>query len=87
MKDAYTIIKHPLATEKAVRLMEAENKLIFIVDKKATKPEIKKAIEDMFKVKVKKVRTLIDMKGRKKAYLTLSPETPAIDVATQLGLI
>lgn len=87
MKDPYSIVKHPLATEKAVRLMESENKLIFIVDKKAKKPEIKKAVEELFKVKVKKVTTLIDTKGRKKAYLKLSPETPAIDIATQMGMI
>ena len=87
MKDAYHIIKHPLATEKAVRLMESENKLIFIVDKKATKPEIKKAIEHLFNVKVQKVNTLIDTTGRKKAYLKFSAETPAIDIATQIGII
>ncbi len=39
------IIKYPLATEKSIRLMESENKLIFVVDKKATKSDIKKAIE------------------------------------------
>jgi len=87
MKDPYTIIKNPLATEKAVRLMEAENKLIFIVDKKATRTEVKKAIEELFKVKVEKVNTLIDTKGRKKAYTKLSMETPAIDIATQMGII
>lgn len=86
MKDAYDIIKNPLMTEKAVRLMESENKLIFIVDKKAKKPEIKKAMEEIFKVKVLKVNTLI-LKGKKKAYIKLSPETPAIDIATQLGLM
>ncbi|MBL7100868.1 MAG: 50S ribosomal protein L23 [Nanoarchaeota archaeon] len=87
MKDPYAIVKHPLATEKAVRLMESENKLIFIVDRKSTKPEIKKAVEELFKVKVEKVNTLIDIKGRKKAYLRLSPETPAIDIATQMGMM
>lgn len=87
MKDAYQIVKHPLATEKAVRLMESENKLIFIVDKKATKPEIKKAVEHLFNVKVLKVNTLIDTAGRKKAYLKFSAETPAIDIATEMGII
>jgi len=87
MKDPYSVVEHPLATEKAVRLMEAENKLIFIVDKKATKAEIKKAVEELFKVKIEKVNTLIDTKGRKKAYLKLSTETPAIDIATQMGMI
>ncbi len=85
--DPYKIIKNPLATEKAVRLMETENKLIFIVSMKSTKKQIKKAIEEMFKVKVIKVNTLITPKGTKKAYISLSIDTPAIDVATQLGLM
>lgn len=85
--DPYQILKHPLATEKAVRIMEVENKLIFIVSRTSTKPQIKKAIEEVFKVKVLKVNTLISCKGLKKAYILLSAETPAIDVATQLGLM
>ena len=87
MKDHYRIIKNPISTEKAVKLMESQNKLIFIVDKKTKKPEIKNAIQSLFKVKVLKVNTLILPTGEKKAYVKLSPENPAIDVATQLGLI
>ena len=45
--DPYKIIKCPLSTEKSIRLMEKENKLIFVVDLKANKPEIKKAIEEL----------------------------------------
>ena len=85
--DPYKIIKHPVSTEKAVRLMESENKLTFIVDRKSKKPEIKKALEELFKIKVNKINTLILPSGKKKAYVKLSLETPAIDVATQLGLI
>lgn len=81
------VIKYPLSTEKSIRLMESENKLVFIVDSKANKPEIKKAVEDMFNVKVIQVRTLNDFKGRKKAYVKFSAETPAIDLATKLGLM
>jgi large subunit ribosomal protein L23 len=81
------IIKYPLSTEKSIRLMEAENKLIFVVDMKAKKPEIKEAIEKTFKVKVVKVNTLITPKGQKRAYVRLSPETPALDIATDLGLM
>ncbi|MFC1727836.1 50S ribosomal protein L23 [Nanoarchaeota archaeon] len=81
------IIKHPLSTEKSIRLMESENKLIFVVDKKATKREIRQAIEETFKVKVTKVNTFISPKGDKRAYIQFSDETPAIDVATQLGLM
>jgi large subunit ribosomal protein L23 len=81
------VIKYPLATEKSIRLMESENKLIFVVDKKAKSDEIKKAIEDTFKTKVSKVNTLINSKGEKRAYVKFSDETPAIDIATQLGLM
>ena len=81
------IIKYPLSTEKAIRLMESENKLVFVVDKKATKQEIKKAIEDTFNVKVEQISTINDFKGRKKAYVRFSSETPAIDLATRLGLM
>ena len=81
------IIKFPLATEKSIRLMESENKLIFVVDKKAKSSEIKKVIEETFKVKVSKVNTLINSKGQKRAYVKFSDETPAIDIATKLGMI
>ena len=81
------IIKYPLATEKSIRLMESENKLIFAVQKKAKSAEIKKAIEELFKVKVTKVNTIITPKGEKRAYIKFSDETPAIDIATQLGLM
>ena len=87
MKDYYTIVKHPLSTEKALRIMESENKLVFIVEKRANKADIKAALEKLFKVKVLKINTLLTPKGKKKAYVRLAPETPAIDVATQLGLI
>lgn len=84
---AHDVIKYPLSTEKSIRLMEMENKLIFVVDRKANKREIKNAVEELFKVKVVKVNTLIDHEGKKRAYVKISPETPAIDIATQLGLM
>jgi len=81
------IIKYPLATEKAVRLMETENKLTLIVDKQCTKAEIKKSVEKMFNVKVLKVTVANMQDNRKKTYVKLSIDTPAIDVATKLGLM
>lgn len=81
------IIKNPLATEKSIRLMESENKLIFLVDKNASKDDIKKQIEELFKVKIVSVNTLVTNDGKKRAYVKFSNETPAIDVATQLGMI
>ncbi|HLC73642.1 MAG TPA: 50S ribosomal protein L23 [Candidatus Nanoarchaeia archaeon] len=85
--DPYRIIRYPLATEKSVRTMEMENKLILIVHLKSNKQQIKEAVEQAFSVKVVKVNTLITSTGLKKAYVKLSTDTPAIDVATQLGLI
>ena len=83
------IILYPLATEKSIRLMESENKLVFVVDSKANKIQVREEIEKEFKFKVKvvNIRTMIDTKGRKKAYVKFSAETPAMDVATKLGLM
>ncbi len=85
--DAYNVVKFPVSTEKNVRLMEAENKLLFVVERRTTKSDVKRAIEVMFKVKVVKVNTYFGADGQKRAYVTFSAETPAIDVATNLGLI
>ena len=76
----------PIATEKAVMKIEAENILTFQVDKRMSKEKIKKEIEEMFKVKVDKVRTLI--RGNKKyVYAKLNKKDLAIDVATKLGMM
>lgn len=81
------VIKNPLSTEKSIRLMESENKMVFTVDRMATKDEVKKAIEEVFKAKVESVRTYVNAKGQKRAYVRFSAETPAIDIATNLGLM
>ena len=76
----------PVVTEKAVMMIEAQNVLTFRLNKDKTKDEIKKEIEDIFKVKIERVRTLI--RGNKKyAYVKLNKNFPAIDIATKLGLM
>lgn len=85
--DLHQVIKTPLATEKAVKLMENENKLLFEVDIKATKEMIKKSVEALYKVKVKKVNTVITNLAKKRAYVTLAKESKAADVITQTGLM
>ena len=80
-------IKYPLSTEKSLRLMESENMLVFVVDRKATKKEIAQELERLFKVKVQNINLMTSPRGLKKAYITLSKETPALDVATQLGMM
>ena len=76
----------PIVTEKAVMMIEAQNVLTFETEKKITKEQIKKEIENLFKVKVGSVRTLVK-KNRKYAYIKLKKEFPAIDIATKLGII
>jgi large subunit ribosomal protein L23 len=76
----------PIVTEKAVMLIESQNVLEFETEKEKTKTEIKQEIERLFKVKVDKVRTIVQ--GNKKyVYVKLKKEFPAIDIASKLGLI
>ncbi len=91
----YDIIKSPATTEKAT-LASEHNQVVFNVALRATKPEIKKAVEGLFGVKVKAVNTLVRkgkqrrFKGQlallsdvKKAYVTLE-EGQRLDVTTGL---
>lgn len=75
-----------MATEKAIMKIESENVLTFLVEQKTTKQEIKKEIEDLFKVKVDKIRTQI-RNNQKTAYVKLNKKDLAIDLATKLGLM
>lgn len=80
------MIKNPLPTEKAVRLMESENTMVFIVESEANKKVIAEQVEKMFNVKVDKVR-VVNYGSVKKAYVKLKPESNALDIATELGMI
>ncbi|MHA1298289.1 MAG: 50S ribosomal protein L23 [Candidatus Helarchaeota archaeon] len=80
------IIIRPVMTEAAFDLIEKENKLTFIVNRKANKTMIRYAIEELYDVKVEKINTLIQRDGRKKAYVKLKPEDNASDIATKLGI-
>ena len=85
--DPYAIIKAPLSTEKAIRQIEFENKLVFVVNPKATKLDVKKAVEELFKVKIATVNIHNSFRGEKRAYVKLRPEFLASDVSADLGLI
>ena len=65
-RTAYDVIVAPVITEKATLASES-NQVIFKVNRNATKPEIKAAIEGLFKVKVKAVNTIV-RKGKKRAF-------------------
>jgi len=85
--DPWKILLYPLLTEKTIGKIEAENKLVFIVDRKSNKRQIKWAAEKAFSVKVDNVNVMIDRKGRKKAWVKLSKEYPASEIATRLGML
>ncbi len=65
LNDPYQVIIRPIITEKSMRLKEEENKYTFEVHPKATKKDIKDAVEKLFDVKVEKVNT-INVKGKRK---------------------
>ena len=65
MKELHQIIKKPLITEKSTRLKEAENQIAFVVDSGANKVQIRQAVEKLFKVKVRSVRTM-NLVGKRK---------------------
>jgi len=86
-KGVWDVLIYPHLTEKSINMVELENKLVFIVSKKADKKEIKEAIEKEFEVKVEWVKTEITTRGQKKAYVKISPEFSAADIASKLGMI
>jgi len=83
----HEVILYPLMTEVTSRMIERENKIVFIVNRKATKVDIKRAVEDLYQVKVKNVNTLITREGTKKAFVKLAPEYSATELAVKLGIL
>jgi len=96
MKSIYQVIRRPLITEKSTSLKETQRTLCFEVHRDATKPEIKKAIESLFSVKVAGVRVLnahgkLKRQGRfagrrpdwKKAYVVLKEGEKMIEFFEQ----
>ena len=81
------VIKHALLSEKSVGLIEKENKIVFIVAKKASKNEINKSVEETYNVKVEQVNTINDQHGRKKAFVRLAKENKESDLAVKLNII
>jgi large subunit ribosomal protein L23 len=75
-----------VSTEKAIRMIEIENTITFETDRQNDKNALKKELEQMFSVKVDKIRTHIS-KNKKIAFVKLKKESSAADLATKLGLI
>ena len=85
--DAYTIVKHPLTTESAMKKIEDTNTLVFVVDVRANKPQIRSAVKRLYNIDVHKVNTLITPRNTKKAYVRLASDYDALDVANKIGII
>ena len=85
--DPYDVIRYPVMTEVTNRILEAENKLVFVVNKKATKRDIKLAVEELYEVVVDKVTSAITPEGKKKAFVKLHPDYKAVDIAIKLGIL
>ncbi|TPX10799.1 uncharacterized protein E0L32_008188 [Thyridium curvatum] len=86
--DEHKIIVHPLNTESAMKKIEENNTLVFIVDVKANKAQIKQALKKLYDIDTVKINTLVRPDGTKKAYARLTPDVDALDIAaTKLALV
>jgi len=85
--DAYNIIKHPLTTESAMKKIEDNNTLVFIVHSRCNKHQIRSSVKKLYDIDVAKVNTLNRPDGQKKAYVRLAPDYDALDVANKIGII
>uniref|UniRef100_A0A803LRN4 50S ribosomal protein L23, chloroplastic n=1 Tax=Chenopodium quinoa TaxID=63459 RepID=A0A803LRN4_CHEQI len=84
--DVYQILQVPIITEAAIKNIADENSLMFTVDVRADKKMIRDAVCNFFGVKVRKINTLIRPDGTKKAYVMLSKEYNASDLAKKIGI-
>ncbi|XP_058148508.1 large ribosomal subunit protein uL23-like [Dasypus novemcinctus] len=85
--DHYVIINFPLITESAMKKIEDNNTVVFIVDVKANKHQIKQTVKKLYDVDVVKVNTMIRSDGDKKAYVRLAPDYDVLDVADKIVII
>merc|ERR1719224_8125 len=85
--DKFAIIKSPLTTEAAMKKIEELNTLVFLVDVRASKTQIRKAVSEMYDVTAAKINTLVRPDGKKKAYVKLTQNYDALDIANRIGVI
>ena len=84
--DPHEVIIYPDVKEKSMKMIEKENKLVFVVRREANKGQVKDAVEKLYEVKVEEVNTSITPRGIKRAYVRLAPEYRAEEVATRIGI-
>jgi len=76
----------PVTSEKAIRMIESDNVLTFLTGRSARKENLKKELEELLNIKIEKINTLT-RHNQKYAYVKLNRKTPAIDVATKMGVM
>ena len=84
--NANETLLYPMMGEKAT-LMRDKNILTFIVNKNARKKDVKKAVEETYKVKVASVNVINTTEGTKKAHVKLDPKYSAEEIVTKLGVV
>ena len=84
--DSYSIIIKPHVTEKTMNLIDLNNEISFVVNRKANKKQIKRAFEELYDEKVERVNTHITTKGEKVAYIKLVEEDMAEELAVRIGV-
>eukprot|EP00285_Hemiselmis_virescens_P011658 CAMPEP_0173389934 /NCGR_PEP_ID=MMETSP1356-20130122/14044_1 /TAXON_ID=77927 ORGANISM="Hemiselmis virescens, Strain PCC157" /NCGR_SAMPLE_ID=MMETSP1356 /ASSEMBLY_ACC=CAM_ASM_000847 /LENGTH=152 /DNA_ID=CAMNT_0014347227 /DNA_START=25 /DNA_END=483 /DNA_ORIENTATION=- len=85
--DQWQVIKYPLTTESAMKKIEDNNTLVFIVDVRSNKRQISMAVKKMYDIVSARVNTLVRPDGVKKAYVRLTQDFDALDVANKIGII
>ncbi|MHC1624799.1 MAG: 50S ribosomal protein L23 [Methermicoccaceae archaeon] len=86
IKNISSIIKHPLVSEKAMMLLEQQGTLQIIVDIRANKSDIKRAVESLYGFEVSRVNTMITSDGNKKAILSFIQADAAHEIASRMGV-
>lgn len=85
--DSYKVIEQPITSETAMKKVEDGNILVFQVSLKSNKHQIKQAVKELYDVDVMSVNTLIRPNGTKKAFIRLTAEYDALDIANRIGYI
>ncbi|ORX82359.1 putative 60S ribosomal protein L25 [Basidiobolus meristosporus CBS 931.73] len=85
--DQYEVVRSPLNTETAIKKIEDNNTLVFLCDVRANKRQIRDAVKRLYDVDAAKINTLIRPDGQKKAYVRLTADVDALDVANKIGFI
>ena len=85
--DPWDILQYPHLAEKSMNMVELENKLVFIVNPRSNKKDIKEAVEKNFGVRVMGLSTMITRRGQKKAFIKLHPDDSAADIASRMGML